>query len=116
MGNEIVVQAQVNGRNCPMIFDTGATVCAFSGAQVATLGIAIPEDARIGTVQGVAGLSRASIFPVSSIKLGPIEKRDFDIEVLQNAQLPLPLLGQTFYGDWQFTIDYEGKCIHFLRR
>jgi len=53
---------------------------------------------------------------VSSIKLGPIEKRDFDIEVLQNAQLPLPLLGQTFYGDWQFTIDYEGKCIHFLRR
>jgi hypothetical protein len=80
------------------------------------LGITIPEDAQIGQVQGIAGTSAASIFPVKSIKVGPIEKRDFDIEVVENSQMFAPLLGQTFFGEWQFTMDNENKIIHFVRR
>jgi len=116
MGNEIIVQAKINGKVCPVIFDTGASVCAFSTKQCQMLGINIPDDAVHGTVQGIAGTSFTSIFPVTSLKLGPIEKHNFDIHVMDNSNLPAPLLGQTFYGDWQFTIDYENKYIHFLRR
>jgi len=116
MGNEIIVQGQVNGRPTQVIFDTGASVCAFTKEQVSALGISIPDDAQQGQTQGIAGMSATSIFPIKSIRVGPIEKRDFDIHVVSDAKMPAPLLGQTFYGDWQYTIDYENKLIHFLRR
>ncbi len=116
MGNEIIVQAQINGRPTQVIFDTGASMCAFTKDQVAGLGISIPDDARQDHTQGIAGMTTTSAFPIKSIKVGPIEKRDFEIHVLTDAKMPAPLLGQTFYGDWQYTIDYENKLIHFLRR
>ncbi|MBK7838746.1 MAG: hypothetical protein IPJ49_13905 [Candidatus Obscuribacter sp.] len=55
-------------------------------------------------------------FPVRTIKLGPIEKRDFEIDVVASSNMPHPLLGQTFFGDYQYTIDYDNKLIHFVRR
>jgi clan AA aspartic protease (TIGR02281 family) len=116
MGNEIMVEAEVNGHNCQVMFDTGASACAFTKAQVAKLGITVPGDAAVEIGRGIAGSSRSSVFPISSLRLGPIEKRDFEVHVMEDAELPAPLLGQTFYRDWQFKIDDEKKCIHFLRR
>jgi clan AA aspartic protease (TIGR02281 family) len=116
MGNEIIVMAAINGRPTQVIFDTGASSCAFTKEQVEKLGISIPEDAQKGRSQGIAGETETSIFPISSIKCGPIEKRDFEIHVVHDAKMPAPLLGQSFYGDWQYTIDYESNLIHFVRR
>lgn len=55
-------------------------------------------------------------FPVSSIKVGPIEKRDIMIGVPETAHMPHPLLGQSFFNDWQYTIDYQASVIRFVRR
>lgn len=111
-----MVLAQVNGKNLPVIFDTGAEACCFGKQHIAAVGITIPEDAQMSSSHGIAGSTSTRIFPIRSLKLGPIEKLDFEIGVVESSQMDHPLLGQTFYGGWQYTIDYENKYIHFLRR
>lgn len=115
-GKEMIVNVEINGKSCPMIFDTGADGITFSTDQVKKLGISIPDDAEQEVHQGIAGTTNASSFEVSKIKLGPVEKRNIKIGVVESSNMPRPLLGQTFYGDWQYTIDNSAKLIHFLRR
>lgn len=115
-GRHIVVSAEINGKKSDMIFDTGAEACAFDRKQVADLGIQIPADAVNSSNSGVSGVTHSKIFPIGSLKLGPIEKRDFEITVLESANMPLPLLGQEFFGGWQYTVDDQAGLIRFVRR
>lgn len=115
-GNEIVVNVLINGRPTKMYFDTGATSCSLSKEQVKQLGLTIPEDAETIEVVGIAGSTRAKVFTVRSLKMGPIERRDFPIHVCDSEMAGVGLLGQTFYNDYQYTIDYDRGLIHFLRR
>jgi clan AA aspartic protease (TIGR02281 family) len=115
-GKEMIVTVQINGRSCPMIFDTGAEGVTFSAGQVKNLGISIPDDATPEVHQGIAGTTNAVSFEVSTMKLGPVEKRNIKIGVVESSNMPKPLLGQSFFGDWQYTIDNQAKLIHFLRR
>jgi len=115
-GNEIVVNVSVNGRPTKMYFDTGATSCSLSKEQVKQLGLTIPEDAEVIEVVGIAGSTRAKVFNVRSMKMGAIEKFDFPVHVCDSEMAGMGLLGQTFYNDHQYTIDYERGLIHFLRR
>jgi predicted aspartyl protease len=115
-GNELLVTAQINGKDYPMYFDTGAMMCAFSDKDMQKLGIQAPEDAAAGYARGISGLSKMVSFPVSKMKLGPIEKYDFRISVIENSAMGRPLLGQEFYAGWQYSIDPERNVIHFVRR
>ena len=115
-GNEMVVTAQVNGVPYKMYFDTGAQTTAFGMSDLSALGISVPSQATSGIVSGVSGQSASYTFPISSLKLGPIEQYNFDITAVDSAFLPRPLLGQTFYNGWQYTIDNQNNVIRFLRR
>ncbi|CAN5399939.1 hypothetical protein BH11CYA1_BH11CYA1_04330 [soil metagenome] len=115
-GNELVVEVMVNGRPAKLYFDTGATSCSLTKQQIKELGITIPEDAETMEVIGIAGSTRAKLFNVKSLKLGPIERRDFPIHVTDSEATGVGLLGQSFYNDHQYTIDYDRGYIHFLRR
>ncbi len=115
-GREMVVNVQVNGHSCPMYFDTGADVVCFSGSQIQNLGITVPEDAQEGLSRGIGGSTKSRSFPIDRMKLGPVEKSNLEICVVENSQLPRPLLGQSFFKDWQFTIDNDRHLIRFLRR
>lgn len=115
-GNEMIVNAQVNGKTIPMIFDTGASTTVFTMSHIRQLGISIPEDeVEQERHRGIAGETSGIGFPVSRLRLGPIEKSNFRISVTEGMS-GHPLLGQTFYGDWQYSIDNANKLIHFLRR
>jgi clan AA aspartic protease (TIGR02281 family) len=114
--NELAINIEVNGRPTKMYFDTGASVVTLTHEQCRSLGITIPEDAQVATVQGIAGSSRARVFNVTSIKVGGITKRDFPVWVPDSEMAGVGLLGQTFYNDCQYTIDYERGYIHFMRR
>jgi len=116
MGNEIIVLVQVNGKNCPMIFDTGADLICFSPPQVSALGLSIPDDAQEGFSTGIGGTTRTVRFNVDRIKMGPIDKSNVEVSVVEKSALDLPLLGQNFFKDWQFSIDSERNVIHFVRR
>jgi clan AA aspartic protease (TIGR02281 family) len=114
-GNEMIVSAEVNGRPIKMIFDTGASATVFTNESMQQLGINIPEDAEVERHIGIAGETAAVGFPVSRMRLGPIEKSNFNISVTQGMR-GHPLLGQTFYGDWQYSIDNAAGLIRFVRR
>lgn len=115
-GNEMIVVAEVNGKPIRMIFDTGASATVFTLDHIRQLGITIPEDeAEEERHIGIAGETSGVGFPISRIRLGPIEKSNFRISVIQGMS-GHPLLGQTFYGDWQYSIDNAAGVIRFVRR
>jgi clan AA aspartic protease (TIGR02281 family) len=115
-GNELVVTAQVNGRPYQFYFDTGAMEIAMTAEDARKLGLQIPDDATVGFSRGVGGVTQSWHFPVRYLKCGPIEKRDIDVAVVENSHMSHPLLGQTFYAGWQYTIDNENNVIHMVRR
>ncbi|MBX9878235.1 MAG: aspartyl protease family protein [Candidatus Obscuribacterales bacterium] len=115
-GKELVVSVDVNGKKCQMYFDTGAEGITFTKEQARTLGLSIPEDAEQGTSMGIGGTTNSVSFTVQRMRMGPIEKSDIPVSVIEAGKMPKPLLGQTFYGGWQYTIDNQNKVIRFLRR
>lgn len=107
----LMIDGEVNGRRTTMIFDTGAHLTAFSEEHLRSLGISIPADAQVSTMSGIKGSASNKVFPVSRIRVGAVEKRDVQIQVLQG--LPFPLLGQSFFGDKKYSIDNVNHVITF---
>ncbi|HEY9775658.1 MAG TPA: retroviral-like aspartic protease family protein [Planktothrix sp.] len=115
-GNNMVVDVEIGGRTVPMYFDTGAANICFTYPQAKAAGISIPEDARPVSMGGVGGSTPGVVFAGPRIRLGPIEKSNVEISVIESAAMAHPLLGQTYFGDWQYTIDNQNNVIHFVRR
>lgn len=113
-GGGILVTAEVNGRPIEMLFDTGAQGCLFSSHHMKQLGITIPDDAVDSVGRGVGGSTHTKNFPISRIRLGSVEKSNFVIGV---TEIPFgePLLGQSFFGDCQYTIDDQASVIRIRR-
>ncbi|MBX9666976.1 MAG: retroviral-like aspartic protease family protein [Candidatus Obscuribacterales bacterium] len=114
-GRLMIVQVQINGRAIPMVMDTGATNTQFTKDQLPS-GVTIPQDSVVGSTSGIGGVSSNLQFPVSSLRLGPISKSNFPIQVVAQASMPYPLLGQDFFGDWRFSIDTINNQIKFHGR
>lgn len=114
-GRELVVNVQVDGKTIPMYVDTGASWVTFTQGQAASIGIEVPADAPAEQSRGVSGISTTRFVKVRSFKLGPVEKRDFRIGVVDRAANAYPLLGAEFLGDQHYSIDYDRGVIHFGR-
>lgn len=115
-GRNLIVQVEVEGRPMTMFFDTGASNVAFSADQLKKANINIPDDAQTALSSGIGGQTTSQIFPVKRMKMGPIEKTNFPVSCVGAANMPYPLLGQSFFGDWQYTIDNANSVIRFVRR
>lgn len=115
-GNLMVVNVEINGRTVPMCMDTGAGATQFTKEQLQMCNVPIPQDAVIGSSSGIGGTTQTQIFPVSRVKMGPIDKSNFPIQVVGRASMPYPLLGQDFFGDWKYSIDSINNAIKFHSR
>ncbi len=115
-GQHIVVPVDVDGHPTKMIFDTGAAGIMFTRGQLNALHITIPDDAQQIRNQGVGGETSGVLFPIRRISMGPIDKFDIMVGAVDGAVVPYPLLGQTFFSDWKYTIDYDNKVINFQKR
>lgn len=113
-GGHLWVTAEINGRPCKMIFDTGASDVCFTLKALKTLGLEIPGDAREGQASGVNGIVKTFSFPVRKMKLGTIIKEDFEIQASESAHDVPPLLGQSFFGNYRCKVDQEAKVIHLM--
>jgi hypothetical protein len=78
--------------------------------------VTIPQDVTVGSMNGVGGQTTSVMFPVSRVKMGPIDKSNFPITVVQQAHIPYPLLGQDFFGDYRYSIDTVNNAIKFQGR
>ncbi|HNB17095.1 MAG TPA: retroviral-like aspartic protease family protein [Candidatus Obscuribacter sp.] len=114
-GKEIRVMTEIEGKKVPMWLDTGASWVSMSASQAQACGIAVPDDARVVQTRGVNGLSRTRFVRVRSMRLGPVDKRDYEIGVADSLPSPYPLLGGDFLQNQQFTVDYDRGVIHFGR-
>jgi clan AA aspartic protease (TIGR02281 family) len=113
LGDNMIVQAKVNGQPCPMIFDTGSFSICFNAIDAARLHLSIPSDAKMLMTSGAGGMVPAYQFEVDRIELGPLIKTHVTV-VVNRAETPmLPLLGQPFYKDRHFTVDNEKHLIKF---
>jgi predicted aspartyl protease len=115
-GNLVVVKVEINGRPTSMCLDTGASNTQFTKEQLAQVNVTVPQDVVIGSSSGIGGSTATVQFPVNRVKMGPIDKTNFPIQVVQKAAMPYPLLGQDFFGDWRFSIDTVNNAIKFQGR
>lgn len=112
----LIVEGSVNGIKCEMNFDTGASVCLFSYADLMRLNLRPNSEVYESRVGGVGGGSvRSLVFTVPSIELGPVSKRDVVVYVSAIGGGGYPLLGQSFFGNSRFVVNNEKKVIHFYR-
>jgi clan AA aspartic protease (TIGR02281 family) len=112
----MIVDAKINGKPYPCIFDTGAHGICFSKKALKDLNMSVPTDATMGHSSGIGGTTTDWRFCVDSISLGPIVKKDIEISVVEETGVDEPLIGQTFFDDYQYTVDYDHKIIQFLKR
>ncbi len=112
----MIVSVSVDGRPGRMYVDTGATSVCMSAAQARNFGLTVPEDAVDTVINGTTGRMTGKKFSIRTMKLGPVEKRNVDVVVVDNYTIPLPLLGQSFLGDANYSVDDQAKVIRFNRR
>lgn len=113
-GNNMVVEVEVNGQQYPFFFDTGAAGTVMTMVDAKRLGIPIAEDSDVVMSRGVGGTMPGWRVNIERMRMGPILKTNVPVTVLIVGP-DRPLLGQTFFGDRQFTIDNDKGVIRFFR-
>lgn len=107
----IIVRPKVNGRECDMILDTGATSIAFTDKQLLGAGMSCPVESRSGLSSGVGGTRESYIFNIGSIELGPASTHNVKASVLLHSNFLAPLLGQSFWKQLRYIVDPEHQII-----
>ncbi len=105
LGGVPMIYVTFNGRQTyPMLLDTGASIT--------TITPAMARDLRVrqeGSIQVSTASSRLVNFPtgrVNSVQVGDFGKRNVFVAIANN-QLPIGLLGQNFFGDYDVTISRD---------
>lgn len=109
------VDSEIEGRKIKLQFDTGAPTVVVGLNQLSEIGVAAPKGAPNSKASGssATGSVPAWLLPMK-VKVGPVE-RSVLVQVIENNQAS-PLLGQTYVGLFEFTIDPGAKRIHFKQR
>ncbi len=109
------VDVEIQGRRVKMLFDTGAPTVFIGKNQMEEAGIAMPQGAANAKAGGssAAGLVAAWNLPMK-VKVGPVE-RTVMVQVVETNHAD-PLLGQSYAGMFEYTIDPGAKRIHFKQR
>jgi clan AA aspartic protease (TIGR02281 family) len=115
-GNELVVTATINGHPYPMYLDTGASTTLFSQSDLQKLGITLPDEAPVTRVSGIAGTTTARILAINHMQLGPVDRSDAQVMVIEQSAIHKPLLGQPFFEGWELQVDNATQQILFTRR
>jgi predicted aspartyl protease len=110
----LVVVAKIDGKDCKMIFDTGADVCLFTEFQIQQLGIKVRSTGKTSNLTGTGGITKAPVCIIENAQVGPISSPMVCL-ITNQTLMPKPLLGQTFFKNWHFTIDHVNKVIQFVK-
>lgn len=115
-GRQMVVRVEVNGKPVEMLFDANSYFIALNRKTIEQLHLPMPSEAPSGDPGQEIPRGGMNEFEVESIRLGPITKRNVHVIAMSDSALVMPLLGQPFFSDYQYTIDNEHGLIHFLKR
>ncbi|KNY19869.1 TIGR02281 family clan AA aspartic protease [Methylobacterium sp. ARG-1] len=90
------VEAEVNGRVQPFLFDTGASSVVLTAENAAALGITPAPAAFTARVSTANGIAYAAPIQLDSLRIGTISERRVNAMVARPGSLAGNLLGQTF--------------------
>jgi clan AA aspartic protease (TIGR02281 family) len=109
----LTVKAFINGKPLEMMFDSGASGTVISLQQWQSFGFPRPSGAPTGKSHGIGGSVDLWNVPVE-VQLGKIKKH-INLCVVEKLASE-PLLGETFFGDFQYNIDNRAGYIHFFAK
>lgn len=92
------VQAEVEGRDLPLLVDTGADLTVLTAAGARRAGVRVPADAPVIVIRGAGGRSTAKL-AFAEISVGEYEEPDVLVAVMDDLDLggrSMGLLGMTF--------------------
>lgn len=113
-GKLIIVTPKVNGRECPMILDTGASSVSFSDKALSAIGMGHSSgEVASGKSLGIGGTRVMYAFDLRSLQLGPVQRQNVRAACDLHGSIGKPLLGRSFLQGLSFTIDPKAKLIHF---
>ncbi len=107
------VDVKLNGRPIKMIVDTGAPTMALGRSQLEAAGIEYPKPPAKSADGSAERMAARGYFPMN-VKIGPVEKNVM-VHILDNNH-GTPLVGQTYIGLFEYTLDPGAKRIHFKQR
>jgi predicted aspartyl protease len=111
----MMVAATINGRPAKVCFDTGAATCVISVDAAREFGIQIPNRTPDLSVSGYGSTEKIPGWRVKvDLAVGRIVRPSFSV-FLSTSHLPFPMLGATFYHEFQYTIDKNNSSIAFKR-
>lgn len=64
----------------------------------------------------IKGLTNAWELNIDSLRVGPVTKENFQVSVLESSTMSYPLLGQSFFGNYKYTVDTAAGVIHLLEQ
>jgi predicted aspartyl protease len=112
----ITLDVFINNRPIAMKFDTGAPSIVLGKNHLATMGIPEPTGPPAGVTGGSSSAETVPFWIIrGSVKVGNIEQRNVPIKVMQYNSAE-PLLGQTFFAKYVYTIDDKGEQISFKQK
>lgn len=112
-GGNLSVVVKVNGRECDMIFDTGAANINFSDKSISGLGLNVPVNSRRQNSMGVGGSREGYGFVLDEVQFGPIVRHHVRASMATYSGINKPLLGYSFLEGTVFTVDNEKRVIRF---
>jgi len=119
-GNRIVVTVEINGHPHQVMFDTGNSAAAISFhsiKQAEDYHARVPEDAEDGRSVGVSGVGLVKYYTIPHLRLGAIDMYNVQAKAnMSGHDDTLPLLGEPFWKDYQYTVDMKNKVLNFVRR
>lgn len=90
------VDGEIEGRATRFMVDTGASAIAMDARTAARLGIEPPRGGYTARVLTGNGVARAAPVTLSSVRIGPIERRNVAALVTEGEGLGTVLLGMSF--------------------
>lgn len=114
-GDWMLVDAEINGRQLPVVFDTGATVCVIGKNTLRELNLNPPEGPPTGVGGGFGSGRQVPVWSIKAdVKFGTILRRNFPLQVYEH--LDTPLIGQVFVRDYDLTVDAGSKTIRLTKK
>ena len=114
--DRLQVNCYINNRPIKMVFDTGATGVVVGKNQLEEMGIHPPNGEASGQSGGASNNAMQSYWIMNAdLKVGTILRQNFPIKVLA-FNSALPLLGQSFIQDFEYSIDRNAGTIRLRRK
>lgn len=117
LGTRIVIPAEVNGAETPVMLDSGAEVSVLDKAYAEKLGI---KPTGVVSAVGTGGRDVAELASGVTLKLGEVELKDLTVAIMDLSPIaagvgrPLPaILGKEVLNVLTVQLDFAGKTITF---